>query len=136
MWRVLVLAAAVVAMAAEPPKDDASKKDLERLQGVWDQVTDDGGHFACRLVISGTKLTYITHPGEFPGTLKLDATQKPAMIDVAFEKDHPTLYGIYEEKGDTLRICFSSKAKERPKAFDDAKKGSPYMLWVLKRVKD
>jgi uncharacterized protein (TIGR03067 family) len=136
MWRALVLTAAVVAIAADPPKDDASKKDLERLQGVWDQVTDDGSPFVCRVVISGTKLTYIIHPGEFPGTLKIDATKKPATMDVAFKKDLPTLYGIYEVKGDTLRICFTDeKGKERPKEFD-AKKGSPYTLWVFKRAKE
>ena len=33
MWRILLLTAAVAAAGADPPKDDATKKDPGRLHG-------------------------------------------------------------------------------------------------------
>jgi uncharacterized protein (TIGR03067 family) len=146
MWRLLVLAAAVLAMAADAPKDDANKKDLERLQGTWQLavVKDDGkeaseeavgGPLRCRVAFSGKKMFYAIPPGVAEGTFQIDNKQEPATLDVRFE-DGVGLCGIYEVKRDTLRICFTDKkGKERPREFD-AKKGSPYTLWVLKRVKE
>jgi uncharacterized protein (TIGR03067 family) len=142
MRRVLVLTAAVVALAADPPEDHANKKDLTRLQGVWQlrHTKEDGEDSAMPsgawvdIVISGSKFALVLgHIAAVSGSLTLDATKEPPAIDVAFEQDKVFLCGIYEVKEGTLRICFTDKkGKQRPKEFD-AKKGSPYTLWVLKR---
>jgi uncharacterized protein (TIGR03067 family) len=139
------LLAAVMAVAADAPKDDATKKDFQRLQGAWQlQHSKADGRVADGpvwwVVVSRNRLTLVLgHMGEVSGPLKLDATKQPPTMDVDFQQDEVSLRGIYEVKGDTLRICLSlGKAKEqpkgRPKEFD-AKKGSPYAVWVLKRVK-
>jgi uncharacterized protein (TIGR03067 family) len=144
-YRALVLTAAVV-LAAADEKEDANKKDLKALQGVWwvkwdkqdgkwRNIEELGGRWQLRIEISGRKLAYSIEPGTVHGTIELDATKKPPTIDVTFEEG-TVMYGVYEVKGDTLKLCWTDKkGQERPKECD-AKKGSPFRLEVLKRAKD
>jgi uncharacterized protein (TIGR03067 family) len=131
MHRTLVLTAAVLAVAPAAT-DDANKKELEALQGTWDEqsIKSNGREevvrpFTGRLIIAGNRLTYIIHPGEFQATFKIDATRRPVAID-AIGKEWG-LVGIYQVNGDTLKICYDPGQKTRPKEFD-AKKGDPYVL--------
>jgi uncharacterized protein (TIGR03067 family) len=65
-------------------------------------------------------------------TFALDATQSPKAITFTPEKGDETAPGIYEIKGDTLRLCFTN-GPSRPKEFA-APKGSDARLMVLQRV--
>lgn len=67
---------------------------------------------------------------------KLDPSTKPPSIDVTPKKDRDEkALGIYEIKGDTLRICFSMDNKARPTEFA-APEGSRLTYVILKRVKE
>jgi uncharacterized protein (TIGR03067 family) len=98
-WRGLILVALVVAAAATATatadeKDDANKKALEALQGTW-QVksgTQDGTPGPAeeagkvRLVIAGNAVTsYMGEEIRSEGTITVDATKKPATIDLEAE---------------------------------------------------
>jgi uncharacterized protein (TIGR03067 family) len=69
------------------------------------------------------------------GTLKLDPAKKPAQID-ALVSEGPdkglTMLGIYEIKGDTLKVCFDPMGKARPTSFTP--KGGEFAT-IIERVK-
>ena len=143
--RGLLFLTAAILVAADPPKEDAVKKDLKGIQGTWKVVAmeADGEKApeeivaALKLVFKDDTLTFV--PGE-PGftnyTYKLDPTTKPAGFDMthADEKNKgETQKGIYSLEGDSLKICFG-KPGQRPKEFT-AKAKSGQAMYVLKRVK-
>jgi len=54
------------------------------------------------------------------GTQKLDPTKKPSHVDAVVIDGGVkgvTMLGIYEIKGDTLKVCFDPEGKERPTSF-------------------
>ena len=136
--------------------DEAVKQEWERLEGTWTLVTMevDGKSLLkkdeppARVVIKGGK---VTSDRKGPGAreddldaskVKLDPTRKPKTITLPnFEGGDPakgvTAIGIYERKGDELRVCVQAvetarlkeREKERPRAFD-SKQG---LLLVFKR---
>ena len=135
---------------AADAKDDA-RKALDPLQGKWKltRLEIDGrpgpkDALNATIAITGDKLI-LTLKG--PGgkeekkslTLRLDATKSPGHIDMKPEgpptKDDTSL-GIYELKGNTLRICGSDppRSKDRPTSFE-AKKGDHRVLFILEGVK-
>lgn len=71
---------------------------------------------------------------------KLNEKARPRQIDVKQlrpdekERDGVRLIGIYELKGDELRICITSAERPRPREFT-SKKGSGHNLFVLQRIK-
>jgi uncharacterized protein (TIGR03067 family) len=149
-----VLSAALAAAVALPQLSsrsggrDASGAELD---GSWTGVTwegadgkrDDLTAVGTHLTIQGTKIKYNTRNlggDEIEGLIATDATLLPKTFDAggskAFNIDgNPgsTYFywtGIYELKGDTLRLCFVNRgAGERPKEF----KANPATLLVLKR---
>jgi len=70
--------------------------------------------------------------------LKLDDAPKTKLIDLTPtdgpNKDNPS-EGLYEIKGDELRICLGVSPKERPTSFE-VKEETPWVLIVLKREKE
>jgi uncharacterized protein (TIGR03067 family) len=54
------------------------------------------------------------------GTHKFDPAKKPPQVDAVVtegEDKGSTMLGIYELKGDSLKVCFDPKGKERPTDF-------------------
>lgn len=134
--------ACVVARADE----DEAKKELKALQGTWKVVAaeHDGDPLerivGGTMVVKGNNFAIKTAGGtELKGDLILDPAKKPKHVNLAHQ-DGPlkdkTWQGIYELKGDTLKICYAEadSEKERPAEFKTLKK-SGLLLVELKREK-
>jgi uncharacterized protein (TIGR03067 family) len=142
MRRALLVVAALLLVAA-----DDKKKDLDQMQGDWLVAANESdGRKAnaeelekakLRLSIKGKKFTY--KAGEttlLEGTVELGPDKNPKTLDAKGTdpsgREVATI-GIYELKGDTMRVCFVA-AGERPREFD-ASAGSKRTIIVYKRDK-
>jgi RNA polymerase sigma-70 factor (ECF subfamily) len=133
------------APATEPARADRPKQDKDRIQGTWVAVSgeSDGKEVPdefvkkCKIVFAGDKITIgglVKVPGEeeAQGTFKLDPATKPPTIDLTISEKERAL-GIYELKGDTLKLCMiEADGNERPTQFAGKDKA---VLVVLKRKK-
>ena len=121
------------------PKTGA--KDLELLQGTWNIDTMEWGGKSLpkelmsgyKFVFAGNKLTWdgaigmqskggkvTAMDGTFPCDFKIDPGKEPKQIDITLhlKKGDRTVLGIYEIKGDTLKVCyFGSNTGKRPAEF-------------------
>jgi hypothetical protein len=119
-------------VAADSSKENIAqaKKDMEGLQGTWRPEE------LIKVVVKGDKMTrYDSRPGQeetLTGTLNIDPKTKAfdwtGRFGIGIHVH--TMMGIYEVKGDDLKIYFGDEL-ERAKTFD-AKGGR---LWVFKREK-
>jgi uncharacterized protein (TIGR03067 family) len=143
----LILVGLAVAVVAADKADD----DLASFKGNW-KVSDSlaggngkalmpfskSGKTADAVQVAGDKVTFLLGKdklGEF--SVKLDPSKSPATID--FIQDGKTTYsGIYELKGDTLRLCIL-EGKERPTDItgkkESAKVGVTVVALTLQRAK-
>lgn len=140
---VLALTAVMLA-GADNPKADVGKKELQKLQGTWVAVSrEENGQRVPpeelkHITVSFRGDKFTVRRGDKviqAGTQKLDPTKKPKTLDATAtegEDKGTTLLGIYELKGDTLRVCFAAKGKSRPTEFK-TKANSGRFLVVLKR---
>ena len=129
-------------LAAEP---DPAKKDLDALQGAWsvESLEYNGKELKDKYKISFTcKGNVMTVEGDGKVrkeyaklALKLDPTTMPKCLDMTvadgIQKD-AVMEGLYEIKGDQLRICVKVFDKDRPTEFK-APEGSNAVLLTLKR---
>jgi uncharacterized protein (TIGR03067 family) len=117
---------------------------LKKIQGTWkftehmmngqavpaEQLKD------MTITFSGDKFTVRTGDQVVQaGTHKFDPSTKPGHVDAAVtegEGKGNTMLGIYELRGDTIRVCFDPMGKERPTSFT-AKDNQ--MSATVKRVK-
>jgi len=151
----LLALAAWPAVAQQNEADEAVKKELAKLDGMWTIVKMEVDHKSLlekdkpepKLVIKDGKVMSEAKEAPKGGaelSKILDPSKKPKQITVPnFEGGDPkkgvTLIGIYELNGDELRVCvqvvetanLKEREKERPTAFD-SKRG---VLLVLKREK-
>jgi uncharacterized protein (TIGR03067 family) len=136
---VFALAAGLLLAADKPNKDDGNKK-AKGLEGTWVVVSltangkpnDDAKD--TKVVFEGKNITVKTKNGDRKSTFKIDPKKKTIDI-VRKEKDgEKTSKGIYQLKGDELKICFARPDKDRPKDFTAAE-DSGHTLVVLKRAK-
>jgi uncharacterized protein (TIGR03067 family) len=126
-----------------------AQQDADKLQGTWEitALVDDGQVVSeellktryaqnARFTVKGQSINFLA-----PGTLQtrtilfvLDDKASPKTIDLpGAEKTGGK--GIYLLADDVLMMCLAEpEAKQRPTEFS-AKKGSPYLLMTLKRVK-
>ena len=114
------------------PAGDDDKDPLERLQGTWavKKVEGQGAFQAKQLVFEGTILTFDFGGGEGKRTrIKIDATPRPPRIHFDNKGGPP---GIFEFKGDLLRICFAQPPADKgPTEF---KGGENVLLVTLERA--
>jgi uncharacterized protein (TIGR03067 family) len=128
--------------------DDAKKKELEKMQGTWQVVgVEANGEKApkervekanLRLTIKGNKYVYKAGDKDVgEGSFEIDVAKNPKTIDVSgTTKDGKVekTIGIYELKGDTMRVCFVPAGEERPKEFA-TKADSKAAILEYKRTK-
>ncbi len=140
---VVLVATALTAARAD---DDAAKQELKALQGKWVVVAAEQDGDPLERVVGGVmtikdnNFAIKTKGGtELKGDLILNPAKTPKHIDLAHQ-DGPlkdkTWQGVYELKGDTLRLCYAEadSEKDRPTEFKTLKK-SRLMLFELKREK-
>jgi uncharacterized protein (TIGR03067 family) len=135
-----------VLVAAEPPKGDPSKKDLQRIQGDWAlqsmvidgaKASDDEAQSLFITVKDSEYATYLFSKALGKVTFKLDAAKKPKEIDLtpaAGPQKGKKLLGIYELKEDQWRICSAPPGAKRPTEFA-SKEGSGHRFYVWDREK-
>jgi uncharacterized protein (TIGR03067 family) len=97
-------------------KDDAVKKEVDKLQGEWKGV---GQEFT--LKIKGND--YEFNAGETEkGTMTFNPNTKPAQVDVKIKEGNDAgkkQVGIYKLEGDKLTFCFAMAGEtERPTKFE------------------
>jgi uncharacterized protein (TIGR03067 family) len=143
-FRMLFAVAACAFLAADEPGNEAVKQEWKKLEGTWTmtKMEIEGRSLMEKLkpvpkiTIKDGRVTSDAKDApkdqEFDSsTIKLDLGQKPKTITIPnFLGGDPekgvTLIGIYELKGDRLRVCvqdvetakLKEREKERPKAFD------------------
>ena len=120
-----------------------AKKDLEKIAGTWSVsgLTYNGKEHNLKFnfVFKGNEGIIENNDrvkSEYARIkLKLDPSAKPAAVDitiVAGSQTDAAMEGIYELKGDELRICAKVFGKDRPTEFA-APDGSSIVLLSLKR---
>jgi uncharacterized protein (TIGR03067 family) len=144
-WITLLFAVGLL-IAADEPSNDATKKDMARLQGDWAAVSmirdgqnipDDDVQSLFRTMKGDQYTVFLFKKVIGKGTFKIDAGKKPKTIDSQAAsgpaKGQPIL-GIYDFEGDTWKICYANPGKDRPTDFT-AKEGSERTLAVWEREK-
>jgi uncharacterized protein (TIGR03067 family) len=113
------------------------------LQGIWKLSAGEAEGKALsakqlkdgKLVIKGERYTVtLADRGTVKGVEKLDPTKKPKLIDI-MDSSGPnkgkTCLGIYELKGDELRVAFAPPGKPRPTEFTTAPDSGQWMhVWT------
>jgi uncharacterized protein (TIGR03067 family) len=144
--RILGLCA-LLALAASDGRGGDAKKDLEAMEGNWEVTIHEAGgkktseeenkKAAPRLEVKGGNYVAFFGGAEATrGSIQLDASKTPKEIDAVDEGAYKgtVLKGIYEIKGDEMRVCFGGQGGDRPKEFK-TKEGSQELLLTYKRVK-
>jgi uncharacterized protein (TIGR03067 family) len=119
----LILAATLVGLslaADEPPKEDPRKTELEgnwiivSVQVAGQKVETPAG----KVEIRGDSITFKVkgQQEDVKATFKLDPLAKPRTIDTVSPKNQIER-GIYELKGNVLRLCVSPPGLDRPLDF-------------------
>ena len=116
-------------------------QDLEKLQGAWKIVSleMDGqkmGGMNARMEVQGTRFTTSGMGAEYSGTLAVNPKARPKSFDLKFETGPEagnTSLGIYELKGDSWKICLTTRGSERPSEFA-APAGTGIALEILQRA--
>jgi len=151
MTRSPALAAALFALAALGTPTRADDKALKELEGSYSLESLEAGPIKLtaadlakigggkgteiKIVIKGDQLTSTFGPKTESATIKVDATKKPAQMDITTKKGDKTEtdYAIYKLEGGTLTICGTAgggESKDRPTEFKSTDKT---MLMVLKK---
>jgi erythromycin esterase len=128
------------------PLSDASRKELEQLQGTWrgisikqdgQELPLEGGLANLEVVIKGNERTVKAGDTVFSrAVFRMDPTATPKTVDVTITEGTlagKSLLGVYELDGDTYRICLAKAGDPRPETIA-SKPGSGHTLTVLARA--
>ena len=114
------------------PQDDKAGEEQRKLNGTWIMMTeeDHGRNLPAeklrerfRLIIAGNRwaLKETNGPEKKEWNVKLDAASNPKHADFTYlfgdNKERVSL-GIYELKGDSLKLCIAEPGESRPARFD------------------
>lgn len=144
MFRRVILTALCISLATgltvQALQESANEKDKKALQGKWDIVSvasagkEQKAQNGAFVSFDGGKLTFTPKSVDFSEfSFNLDASKTPKTLDLKSKGD--ALFGIYELKGDDLKLCLSNGepvSKNRPKEFVASEHT---ILMVLRRVK-
>ncbi len=139
---VALLAAGGTLLGGDAKK--GSTAELKKIQGTWRftaEVMD--GKAVPKDKLAKTTVTFAgdkwtVRDGDTvvqAGTHKFNPGKKPAQVDAVVtegEGKGTTMLGIYELKGNTMKVCFDPQGKARPTSFT-AKEGQ--FSAVVERVK-
>jgi uncharacterized protein (TIGR03067 family) len=140
--KLWLVSAVVVLVAADGTLNDASRKDLDKMQGAWAAVSyvkdgftlpDDDAQALFRSV-HGQEYAISRYDKVIgKGTFALDGSKTPKTIDAmpatAQGKGKPIL-GIYEFEGERFKTCFAAPGKDRPKEFSSPEgSGNTLVTW-------
>jgi uncharacterized protein (TIGR03067 family) len=142
---VFAVCSATARVEERPSKrDQDTRKGLLELQGTWQLESIEDGKKAKidvkkRTLFVGADLVLVQQGEKLvqAGQVRLNTSKSPPTIDIVVRKgehEDNTMLGIYELKGDTLKVCFDPEGESRPKKFE-AKKDSAVFVAVYKRVK-
>jgi uncharacterized protein (TIGR03067 family) len=141
---LLFLAAEVNSEDRPATPEDEARKDLQALQGSWQLESIEDSKktkvdIKKRTLFFGGEL-YLLRDGDRviqAGVARLVTSRAPRRIDVIVRKglnQDNTMLGIYELKGDTLKVCVDPEGEGRPAKFV-AKADTSQYLATYKRVK-
>jgi uncharacterized protein (TIGR03067 family) len=140
---ILVAASGGTGARADGKADVA--KELRKFQGAWTfEFVEAGGK---EVPAAGFKGMTVTFEGDRftvkkgdeviqVGRQKLDPSRSPRTLDVTVTEGlnkGAVMPGIYEIRGDTLKVCFDPEGKKRPTEFKGASGSQTFV--VHKRVK-
>ena len=104
-------------------KGTQSKSDKDAIQGTWNVVAGEaaGQPLPAKTrpisyVFAGDKYTYREGNSITEASFTLYPAKNPKQIDVKM-KDGFTQLGIYELRGDELKVCINDGSKRRPDSF-------------------
>ena len=137
----------VICLASGPQGGRGAGDGRDELQGVWAATAGEiRGKPATTQEIRGTRFTFkgnqllVRSPTlgvrEVEGTFEADRREAPRRVDIDLIKLDGIWYGIYEVKGDELRVCYriGGKPEDRPTTFATAETES-LILIAFKRQK-
>jgi uncharacterized protein (TIGR03067 family) len=153
---MLIVLSVGLIVAADTPKRDTAKTEMERLQGSWimiggeekgSKLTEEAAKEEKQsFIFEGDTVTIIKGDARGKAKYRLDPSKKPKWIDFIYSdgESPATNHAIYSLEGDELKICVSRKwnpnsSDERPPAFTTKREeGSSLrglVLYVCKREK-
>lgn len=103
---------------------------LKKIQGTWQFISQEiDGKPNPKEVVMKAKITFtddkwtVRIDGDVvqAGTHKFDPSKKPGQVDAKVtegEGKGTTMLGIYELKGNTMKVCFDQAGKARPTGFN------------------
>jgi uncharacterized protein (TIGR03067 family) len=123
-----------LAFSIQSPADDAADR-AAKLQGKWKSVQivrqgDHGSDPAVVMTIAGDQITVDDGKNPETSTLKLRPSKSPSQFEIS-GKDGVEVEGIYELKGDELKMAWLEKGNDAPASFDDKR---PLNLVKLVRI--
>ncbi|MHC5541518.1 TIGR03067 domain-containing protein [Singulisphaera rosea] len=135
----VALAAVLLGGSADP----GVESELKTIEGPWRFVAirsqgkevPDESFKDSKLMLKGGVLTTMVPGYTDLGGFKIDPSASPKAIDITLNeglRQKITYFGIYENKGDTLRVCFGLEGKPRPTEFESKPQGGR-ILEVLTR---